>query len=190
MPELDERIAINVLLTKGLGELLHERIIGRPAARMVIVRINFRAAIFGLITVGALVAADNSRRAGYGKTVGAVAIALIIFWLAHSYAEFASRRLQQREPLALSGLARASLHELPMVSGAALPLLAILISWAIGATFGSAINAAVWTVAGAIVVIEIVSGIRAKLPAPQLLFQSAIGAGLGLLVVALHSELH
>jgi len=35
---------------KGLGESLHERIICRRAARMLIVPINFRAAIFGLIS--------------------------------------------------------------------------------------------------------------------------------------------
>lgn len=160
------------------------------AAKIPTVPTNFRAAIFGLITVGALMAADSARHATYGKTVGAVVIALILYWIAHSYAEFASRRLQQREPLALAGLAQATLHELPLLSGAALPLLAILVSWVAGASLGSAIDAAVWTVAGGIVVVEIASGLRARLSGRELLLQSAIGAGLGLLVLALHSELH
>jgi hypothetical protein len=169
---------------------VHGRIIGARRRENTNVPTNFRAAIYGLITVGALVAADSARRATYGKTVGAVVLALILYWLAHSYAEFASRRLQQRQPLAIGGLAQATWHELPLLSGAGLPLLAILVSWAVGASLSSAINAAVWTVAGAIVVVEVISGLRAKLSGRELLLQSAIGAGLGLLVLALHSELH
>lgn len=151
---------------------------------------NLRAAIYGLIIVGALVAADRASHATYGKTVGAVALALILYWLAHSYAEFTSRRLAQRQPLGVRNLKQAALHELPMLSGAALPLLAILIAWMVHASLSNAISAALWTAAGGIVAVEVIAGIRAKLSGRELLIQSAVGGGLGLLVIAVHIVLY
>ena len=51
---------------------------------------DLSAAIYGLMTVGALLAAESADSETYAETVGAVAVTMIVYWLAHSYAEFAS----------------------------------------------------------------------------------------------------
>ncbi|HEX4110007.1 MAG TPA: hypothetical protein VHX88_17865 [Solirubrobacteraceae bacterium] len=151
---------------------------------------NLGAAIYGAITVGALLAAESAKRETYGETVAAVGLALVLYWLAHGYAEFLSRRLQHGKRLTAIGLAETMWHELPILAGAALPLAAVLIAWAAGAGLGSAISAAVWIAGGTIVVIEIAAGVRAKLSGRELVLQALLGAALGVLVLALRLVLH
>ena len=146
---------------------------------------NLGAAIYGLIIVSALIAAESAGHETYGKTVGAVALALILYWLAKSYAEFASRRVRERRSLTVRELTATMLHELPLLAGASLPLVAVLIAWAAGAFLGTAIDAALWIAAGTIVAIEVVAGVRAALSGRELLIQAAVGSVLGLLVLAL-----
>jgi hypothetical protein len=146
--------------------------------------------IYGTITVGALLAAESANSETYLETVGAVVIALAIYWLARSYAEFTARRLQQAEPLAIAALGRTMLHELSILLGAAIPLLTLLVWWATGAQLGSAVTAALWASAAVTALIELAAGLRAKLTGLELLAQTAVGMILGLLVIALKLVLH
>jgi len=146
--------------------------------------------VYGTITVGALLAAESAQRETYGETVGAVAIALLIYWLAHSYAQFTSQRLARSEPLRLGKFAGTMAHEVSILVGAAVPLLALLVWWVAGARLTSAVNAAIWASAAMILLIEVVSGVRARLSAQELIVQAALGAMLGVLVIALKLLLH
>ena len=65
---------------------------------------NLGAAIYGLITVGALLAAETAQSETYAETVVAVVITLLIYWLAHSYADLTSWRLEASESLRLKSL--------------------------------------------------------------------------------------
>ena len=67
---------------------------------------DLSAAIYGLMTVGALLAAESANRETYVETVIAVAITMLVYWLAHSYAEFASERLTEGQPLRFAVLGR------------------------------------------------------------------------------------
>lgn len=145
---------------------------------------NIRAAIYGVITVSLLLAAERLKRETYAETVAALGLAMLINWLAHSYAEYASRRLEEGSHLTPMGLARSMLHELPILGGAALPLLAVLLSWAAHGDLNTAIDAALWTTVATIIGIELVAGVQAKLGARELLLQVLVGTALGLLVLA------
>jgi membrane protein YqaA with SNARE-associated domain len=146
---------------------------------------NPAAAVYGAITVGALLAAESAARETYAETVGAVAIAMLLYWLAHSYSEFAAQRLEHKQPITLDGLTRALVYELMTLAGAAIPLLALLVCWAAGVALTTAVGAALWTSAATIVVVEAVAGVRAKLSPRALVAQTAVGALFGLLVIAL-----
>jgi hypothetical protein len=148
------------------------------------------ALIYGTITVGALLAAESAQRETYTETVAAVLLALFLYWVAHSYAGFAAHRLRQGEPLELTGLLRSMVSELPILLGGAIPLLALVIFWVAGAGLGSAVDAGIWTSAGTIMAIEVISGIRAGERGHDLLLQSVLGALLGFLVIALRLVLH
>jgi hypothetical protein len=146
--------------------------------------------VYGTIAVGALLAAESVRRETYVKTVAAVVVTLILYWLAYSYAEFTARRLREHGRFTLDGLARCAAHELSVLIGAALPLLVVLVLWAAGSGLSVAITAAIWTSAATIVTIEAVIGVRAQLQGRDVLRQIAMGALLGLLVIALRVILH
>jgi hypothetical protein len=146
--------------------------------------------VLGTMSVGVLLDAEYARNETYLETVGAVLIALLLYWLAHSYAKFTAQRLQRSESLTITGLAEAMAHELPILAGAAVPLLVLLISWAAGATLATAVTAGTWTAAGIIFLIEVIAGMRARLSGSDLIAQALMGAALGLLVILVRIVLH
>jgi len=151
---------------------------------------NPSRAIYGTITVGALLAAESARVETYLETVGAVLIAMLVYWIAHSYSESAARRLENREPLGLAELADSMIHESSILIGSAIPLAALMLAWAFGAELGTAVTIAVWTSAATIVLIETVAALRAHLTGRAMLLQIALGGVLGSLVILMRIILH
>ncbi|HWE07924.1 MAG TPA: hypothetical protein VG325_01140 [Solirubrobacteraceae bacterium] len=151
---------------------------------------NAGGLVYGTIVVATLLATESARSETYGKTIGAVIIALLTYWLVITYSEYAGERLEQEEAFTYSAFARTAVRELALLYGSAGPLLAVLICWAAGASLVLAIRIAVWVAVAAIVGAELVTGIRADLRGRALVQQTAIGAFLGLLIVALRLLLH
>jgi hypothetical protein len=140
--------------------------------------------------VGTLLAVESAQQETYGETLGAVLIALALYWLAHSYAEFTSWRIRESKPLTLRGFIMAMTQWSLIPVGAALPLIALLISWALGAQLNSAVSAGIWTAVGTLVLIELTAALRVRRSLPQLLLQTALGTLLGLGIVLLRVVLH
>lgn len=147
---------------------------------------NSRALVYGVITVGALLGAESGAHETYARTVIAVVIALLMYWLAHSYAELLGRRLDEGRPLTLATLADTMRGELSILTGAAVPLVAVLISWAADAKLATAVDTGVRTSAVMLLLIEVVAGVRAELSGKELAKQASIGAVLGVLVLAVN----
>jgi hypothetical protein len=146
--------------------------------------------VYGVIVVAALLTAETARQETYAKSVGAVAITLLLYWLARSYAEFTGERLKQSEPFSFAGLAHSLARELAVLIGAAIPLGVLLIWWAAGGRLPAAVTAAIWTSASMILIIEVSSALRARLTGRDLVAQIAVGAVLGVLVMLLRVLLH
>jgi len=152
--------------------------------------VNPGALVYGTLTVGALLAAESAQQETYAETVGAVVLALVLYWVAFAYADFTGQRLSHREPLEAAGFERALLRELPVLAGAAVPLLALVVLGAFGASLESGVTAAIWISAAMVLVIELVAGVRADLSGPELAIQTALGTLLGLGLIALKLILH
>jgi hypothetical protein len=146
--------------------------------------------VYGTIAVGALLAAESARQETYAKTIAAVIVTMLLYWLAHSYAEYTGRRMEESKPFQLGGLARMMAREVSVLIGAAIPLLVLLITWAVGVRLTNAVTAGIFSSAAMIVVIEVTIGIRARLPGRDVVAQTAFGAVLGLLVITLRVLLH
>jgi hypothetical protein len=151
---------------------------------------NPAAGVYGLVTEGALLSAESAQRQTYADTVEAVVIALSIYWLAHSYAEFTALRLEHGTGLKLTDLGRTMMRELFIVAGALVPLVTVLVWWAAGGPLTSAVEAAVWASAVMIVVVEAIVGVVAGLKGREFAAQLMMGAVLGFLVIALNFVLH
>ena len=146
--------------------------------------------IYGTISVAALLAAESARQETYPRTVGAVLITLMLYWLAHSYSQFTGERVKEQVAFTYSGLLDTARHELAVVIGAVGPLAVLILFWVFGASLAAAVTAAIWTSAAIVVVLEIAIGVRAELTGRELVRQTVVGAILGLLVIALRVLLH
>jgi hypothetical protein len=153
-------------------------------------RYNFGSAIYGLLIVSALLAAESAISETYSETVLGVVLALLISWWAHAYSEFVFQRAEAGERLTRAGVGWMLRRELPILIGAAPPLLAVLIAWAAGAGLGNAITIALVTAAVTILATEVAAGVQADLSGRELAIQTLMGSAFGLLILALKLVLH
>ncbi len=140
--------------------------------------------------IGVLLAAEDPRSEGYPETIVGATIVLVLYWLTSFYTHTLGARLQTREPLTKTLFWHGCLHELPIIEGAVVPVLVLLIAWVAGAAVTTGITAALWTVALGIVTLEVAAGWRARLRPQGLCFQAAAGAVMGLAIIALKLVLH
>jgi len=146
--------------------------------------------VYGVIAIGALLAAESGSHPTHAATVASAAIAAGLYWLAHAYASVLGRRLVTRGHLTTGELSGALLRESSILAGAALPVLPLLLAWAAGASQETAVTVAVWSAAAGVVTLELVAGIRSRATPRELAFQAAVGAAMGLALLMLKVVLH
>jgi len=146
--------------------------------------------IYGLIVVGALFAGESGRHESYLGTIASGAIAAAVYWLAHSYSKVLGQRLVNRERLTSRALGDALIHDWPLMIGASIPLVSVIVAAIVGASQETAVSAAVWTVVASLVGFELLAGLRAKAAPKELVFEMGIGVAMGLAIVALKVVLH
>jgi hypothetical protein len=161
---------------------------GFTAKRLVSPR-NAAGVVYGVITVGALMAAESGRHESYLDTLASALFAVLLYWLAHSYADLLGRRLDTGERLTARTLARALAHDWAIVRGAAIPLLALVIAWLVGASQEAGVTAALRTAVVAVVAFELLAGIRAKSTPSELLLKGAVGVTMGIAILAVKGVL-
>jgi hypothetical protein len=151
---------------------------------------NPSAVVYGTIAVGLVLAAEDPTTVTYPKLVSAVAVAIVLYWLAHSYAAVLGRRFTTRHPVSGRDAAHILAHEWALVRGAAVPLVVLLVEWAVGIRLVTAITVSVWTAAVALLAFEIVAGTRARLRGLERIGTAAVGAALGVALLAVKLLLH
>ena len=146
--------------------------------------------VYGTILVATLLAAESPGRETYARTAVGVALALVIYWLAISYAEYVSHRAERQAHFSLRGFMTVAGHETAVVIGALGPLVVVLICWAAGASLHTAVIIASWSAAAIIAATELILGLRSHLDGIDLVVQTTAGVLFGLAVVALRVLLH
>jgi hypothetical protein len=151
---------------------------------------NPSGVVYGTIAVGAVLAAESTRRETFADTIGATVLILGLYWVAHTYATVVGERLKERGTLSPSGLWRAFLHEGAIVKGAAIPIAVLVALWIAGVSLGAAVTAALWTSAAGLVLFEVVAALRSRVTGAQRLGQVTVGALLGAGVLLVRVVLH
>jgi hypothetical protein len=164
-------------------------VLGR-AATWVVPAENPARAIYGLLAIGAVLAAESGRHEGYVDTVLSAAITACGYWLLHSYARALGLRFVQRTRLTVGALKQALRHESAVLRGAAVPLAALLIAWGAGAAQETAVSIALWSVVVSLIVVELLAGIRARSSPGELVLETGVGVVLGISVLLLRILLH
>lgn len=166
------------------------RTIWERLAAWVVPERNPEGAVYGIITIGTLLAAESGLRETYPETVGSVSIAVVLYWFAHSYADVLGLRLSKQRRLSGSELWSTFVQDWSIVRGASVPLLALLVAWAAGAEQTTAVGAAVWTAVGSLVAFEVAAGIRSRARPTELVLEVIVGSAMGLAILALRALLH
>jgi hypothetical protein len=146
--------------------------------------------VYGLLAIGALLAAESGRHESYLDTVLSALIAACLYWLLHSYATILGRRLTTGERLRPSVLLRGFVHDWALLRGASIPFAALLVAWVSGASQRTAVTVALWCSVLGLVGLEVLAGLRARARLPELALETAIGLTMGLAVLALRIVLH
>jgi hypothetical protein len=151
---------------------------------------NPAAAIYGLLTIGALLTAEAAAHEKYIDTVGSALIAVGLYWLAHAYATMIGWCLAGDEHLGVGALGRALLHDSAIVSGSAVPVLVLFVSWLSGADQSTAVTAAIWSILASIVLFELLAGLRSSSTFSELVVGVVVGLVMGAGILALRIILH
>ena len=154
------------------------------------VEFSLSDAVYGTIAVAALLAAESARRETYPETIGAVVITLLLYWLAHSYSELLGNRLETPSRLNREAVVQVVAGYISVIKGALLPLIAMLIAWAAGASQETAVTAALWTTVVSLFLLELAAGIRCHARPLVLLFDACVGAAMGVTIFALKAIIH
>jgi hypothetical protein len=164
-------------------------LLARAADRIVPAE-NPSGVVYGIIVIGALLAAESGRHETYLDTLASAAIAAMLYWFAHAYAEVLGRRLTRHEHLSARTLARTLARDWAIVEGAALPLAALTIGWIAGAHQQTAVTAALWSAIASLVAFELIAGIRSRASPRELALEGGAGAAMGIAILALKIVLH
>lgn len=151
---------------------------------------NPQGLVYGTLAVSAVLAAESTRRETFADTVGATALVLTLYWLAHAYANVVGRRLERQEGMSLGGLWQALRHEGAIVKGAAIPIAVVVALWGARVTLATAVNAALWTSAVVLATFEIMATVRSRVTGVQMAVQGTVGLALGAGVLAVRLILH
>ncbi|HET8604961.1 MAG TPA: hypothetical protein VFM09_13615 [Marmoricola sp.] len=156
---------------------------------------NPRNTVYGTIASGLVIAAADPTTTGYASLVLASAVAVASYWVAHGYAYWVAERLARKVWPAVAGrsrprLAHALAHEWPLAEGASIPLVALIVAWAAGATLVVGETVALASAAAALAAFEVAAGLRRQVRPPQLLANAAVGLLLGSALFAVKGLLH
>ena len=108
-------------------------LLGR-AADWIVPPENPAGAVYGVIVIGALLAAESGLHESYLDTLASAAITTCMYWLAHSYSDALGERLRTRERLTARVLLQALGHEWALIRGASIPMLALVLAALTGAS--------------------------------------------------------
>jgi hypothetical protein len=147
------------------------------------------AAIYGTLTVGAVLAAESTRDIHLVSALIGTSVAVILYWLAHGYSAGMSRRLSRKTPLTWAGFRNDLRREWGIVEGATIPLVPTFIAAGFGMRPAAVYALGLWIVAISLVAYELLAGIAIGLKNWALLGQTAIGAVLAVGIVALKALL-
>lgn len=140
---------------------------------------NPSAVVFGNVTVAAICAIEASREHVGPRTVNATVLGtMLVYWFAHAYSEVAAMRMAREAPWSWRIIREGLRDEWPLLRGASLPLIAMLLALLLGGDGATCAAAGFWTALVALVLFEAYAARRAG----EGWFGVATSAGVGVVL--------
>jgi hypothetical protein len=146
--------------------------------------------VYGLVAIGALLAAESGLHETYRDTVISAVIAAILYWLLHAYSTVLGLRLTSQWRMGRRAIGRALAFHQPVLRGAAIPVAVLIVAWISGASQSNAVLLALWGVVVSLIALEIAAGIRVRAAPAELALEAGFGLAMGLGLLVLKIILH
>jgi hypothetical protein len=146
--------------------------------------------VYGLVAIGALLAAESGLHETYRDTVISAVVAAVLYWLLHAYSTVLGLRLTSQWRMSRTTIVRALAFHQPVLRGAAIPVAVLIVAWISGASQSTAVLVALWGVVVSLVGLELVAGIRVHAPPVELALEAGFGLAMGLGLLVLKIILH
>jgi hypothetical protein len=170
----------------------------RPRLERVLERLqqlrNPSGAIYGTLVAAAVLAGESNTHDGLVEMAGVVLTTVVVYWLAHGYAEMLPQRARhdaQGLPVSivrdLWGALRA---EWPIVGGSFALIFVLLLAGSLGAGTGTAINVALWFASAELLLWGALAARAARLNGWTIVGYAAGSAALGVIIATLKVRLH
>jgi len=156
----------------------------------IVPRQNPARVVYGLLTVGALMAAESGHHETYVELIVSALITTFLYWLLHAYSAVLGHRLATGEHLTLSTLSYGLMDEWAIVRGAAVPLLVLIIAWLADAGQETGVTAALYSAIAGLIAFELAAGVRSRSAPRELALEVGVGVFMGLAILGLRILLH
>ena len=123
---------------------------GWRAAMLALAR-NPVGSIYGTVLADSVLAVESERQTVLADLIYAELVSVLVYWLAHVYADFLGSPPSASRRAGLHRLAETMGHEWSLVTASFFPLLAVLLAAAAGASVQTAALAGMWTGVAALV---------------------------------------
>jgi hypothetical protein len=154
-------------------------------------RANVAGAIYGQVLVTSFVAAlSEAESIDAGEIFGGLLVTMLVFWLAHVYADAVAQRLEHKDPLTWREVWNIAKYEWPMLQAAVPALLALCLGWAGALPTLTAVRLAIGVGVVALLAWGFVIARVSRLSALATLGSVALNGAFGLGIVALKLLVH
>ena len=82
--------------------------------------------VYGLLLIGAILAAEGGRHETYEMTLTATVVAALLAWLAHAYSTLFGRRIEESEHMTGACTAAAMRRDSVLLRGGGVPVVALV----------------------------------------------------------------
>ncbi len=147
---------------------------------------NPAGVIFGTITVGAVLAGENAKGESVATSVEVALLVVLLFWLVHAWSDDTGERIKQRRRLQWRPLVATLEHQASILRAVLVQVVVLGIAGLAGASDAIALWLGTVTCAVLLVLIELISALRNRLPVAQVLVETAAGAAFGCALLVLH----
>ncbi len=147
-------------------------------------------AIYGTLIASAVIATNAAEGESGGKIFVTGLAVLTLYWLAHVYADVLGQRLATRERPGWRSIIRTALYDWALLRGALLPLAVFGVMRLLFASVDTAALIALWTTVLLLGCWGFVAAVRGGAKRFELLAETIVCAGFGVLVIVLKTVIH
>lgn len=147
-------------------------------------------AIYGTLVAAAVLAAKGQKGESGAEIFGSALLVLVLYWVAHVYADVVGERLRTRERPGWSRILGAAVRDWSMLRGSLIPVVIFGLVRLSGASVNAAVLTALWSTIVLLACWGLVAALRGGARGLELVVETLVCAALGFVVLVLKIFIH